>query len=162
MASQPEPVRSAKALRLGPDTEAELTELRARFEVQRSELHQAARALASARARMSHDQRQITQLKARVVAAEGRVAELEEEAASAYARSQEREARSAAQRELVGAEAEERFRAEREEAAREIANLRDALAGALERERVFRRVEADLRRRLLTMEEAAVDAPRVP
>lgn len=134
-------MRSAKALPLSLDVDAELAELSVRCEVQRRELHDATRSLAEARGRARSDQRQLAQLKRRLQLAEERVAQLEEEAATRYALAQEREARASAQLELELTVAQEPLAAE-------IANLRDALAAALERERAFRRVEADLRRRL--------------
>jgi hypothetical protein len=154
-ASRPEPLRSAKALPLSLDADAQLAELSARCEMQRRELHEATRVLAEARSRTRRDQRQLVQLKARLQVADERVSQLEEEAATAYALSQERAARAFAQLEQDLAEAHERLADERVEAAEEIANLRDALAAALERERTFRRMEAELRRRVAAQSSAS-------
>lgn len=147
-ASKAESALSAKALPLAPAFELELA---ARFEVQRRELHQTTQALVDARARIARDQRLLTQLKARLEGAEERASSAEEEAAQLYVRAHEGEARlerAAAEREQALAEADERLLSNRADTAAEVATLRDALAAALERERVFRRVEADLRQRL--------------
>ncbi|RYZ09725.1 MAG: hypothetical protein EOO73_02250 [Myxococcales bacterium] len=143
-------MRSAKALPLSVevDADSQLAQLSARCELQRRELHQASKAQADARAAALRDQRRLGQLKGRLQLADERVAQLEEEAATAYAIAREREAHASAQLEQELAEAHERLGAERAKAAEEIANLRDALAAALERERSFRRMEADLKQRL--------------
>jgi chromosome segregation ATPase len=139
-------VRSAKSLPLSLDVDSQLAELSGRCEVQRRELHDAAGALSEARSRARRAQRQLAQLKARLQISEERVAELEEQAATTYALARDRETHGAVQREQELTEARQPLNAE-------IASLRDALAAALERERAFRRVEAELRRRLAAQTE---------
>ncbi len=144
LASKTEPSRSAKALSLARDGDAELAELTARFEVQRRELHESSLALTLARSRITQGQRQLAQVKSRLEEAEERATQTEEEAARLFARAEELEARL----ERAASEAHERLLREHEATPSEVATLRDALAAALERERVFRRVEAELRRRV--------------
>jgi ABC-type transporter Mla subunit MlaD len=128
--------------------------LRSRFNEQGRELEEMSGALAQALSRVAHSERVLSQAKSKLVAAQERVDRTEAEAAGLYARLAESEAklsRAASERENALAEARDQLLSEREESAAEVASLRDALAAALERERAFRRVEAELGRKLAAL-----------
>jgi len=129
--------RSAKTLPLSRDADAPLGELSALCEMQRRELVEATTALKEARRRARRHERLLSLLKGRLELAEERVATLEQDAATAYALAPERQPRAPMQLAQELMEAREQLATERTKAAMEIANLRDALAAALERERTI-------------------------
>lgn len=138
--------------RTPPSTE--LAALRATLEQQRELLERA-------RTREAQLERSLRQARRELSALRERADQTEAEAASAYARSIEAEARLAradVRREHAVADVEEQLLDEREQGAMEVASLRDALLAALTRERAFRHVEAELRRRLAELSSQAVTA----
>lgn len=138
----------------GVGAAAELVRLRARFAQQALELEETSNALAQALSRVAHSERVLSQAKSKLLAVQERVERTEAQAAGLYARLAENEvklSRAASERESVLAEARDQLLSERELAAAEVASLRDALAAALERERAFRRVEAELSRKVAAL-----------
>lgn len=129
----------------------ELTELRRVVQQQRQELEENSTALSQALARIAHSERTVSQSKSKLLATQEQLSASDAQTASLWARLQDQDAKlqhAHADRERAVAEAREQYAAESEESAAEIASLRDALAAALERERTFRRLEAELRTEL--------------
>jgi len=158
--SKPPPARVGRSSPRHPAAanNEEVAELRRVVQQQRQELEENSNSLSQALARIAHSERTLSQSKSKLLATQEQLSAADAQTASLWARLQDQEVKlqhAQAERERAVLEAHEQHAAATEEYVAEIGSLRDALAAALERERTFRRLEAELRAELDTARRSA-------